>query len=190
MRPECADCAICIRIPPFGYSSPAACGQISEGFRDRRQVYVYSGPCADSIPIRPISSERHLANYVVKGMYDTIILAALGSNLRPSSRRTTLLPDISAMRVLVEPSDYSLLNVGDVAMLDVATARLHALWPNAIIEVLTDTPEYLPRSAHVKCLSAATRRKWFEDGYLSCAPVFPHLTTSLPVRKLERLLRS
>ena len=49
------------------------------------------------------------------------------------------------MRILIEPSDYSLLNVGDAAMMEVAATRLNALWPDGTLEVLTDTPELLPR---------------------------------------------
>ena len=36
-------------------------------------------------------------------------------------------------------------NMGDVAMLQVAVARLLSLWPDARIEVLTDSPSNLSR---------------------------------------------
>jgi polysaccharide pyruvyl transferase WcaK-like protein len=42
------------------------------------------------------------------------------------------------MRILVEPSDYRLLNRGDAASLWAALDRLRTLWPEAVIEVLTD----------------------------------------------------
>jgi colanic acid/amylovoran biosynthesis protein len=45
------------------------------------------------------------------------------------------------MRILVEPSDYRLLNRGDVASLSVALHRLGTLWPEATVEVLTDDPD-------------------------------------------------
>jgi colanic acid/amylovoran biosynthesis protein len=48
------------------------------------------------------------------------------------------------MRILVEPSDYVLLNSGDTAMLEVAVSRLSALRPDAVIEVLTDIPDRYP----------------------------------------------
>jgi colanic acid/amylovoran biosynthesis protein len=51
----------------------------------------------------------------------------------------------ASMRILVEPSDYVLLNAGDAAMLEVALTRLSALQPHALIEVLTDTPDSFPR---------------------------------------------
>jgi len=46
------------------------------------------------------------------------------------------------MRILVEPSDYVLLNA---AMLEVALTRLSVLQPQALIEVLTDTPDRFPQ---------------------------------------------
>ena len=48
------------------------------------------------------------------------------------------------MRILVEPSDYVLLNAGDAAMLEVALTRLSALQPHATIDVLTDIPDSYP----------------------------------------------
>jgi hypothetical protein len=45
------------------------------------------------------------------------------------------------MRILIESSDYSLLNLGDVVMVDIAVARLRALWPQAMVEMFSDTPE-------------------------------------------------
>ncbi len=41
------------------------------------------------------------------------------------------------MRILVDNSGYELLNLGDVAMLQVAIQRLRALWPTAQITVFT-----------------------------------------------------
>jgi hypothetical protein len=39
------------------------------------------------------------------------------------------------MRILVENAAYTLLNVGDRAMTEVAVSRLHELWPEATIQV-------------------------------------------------------
>ena len=47
------------------------------------------------------------------------------------------------MRILVDHSGYPLLNVGDVAMLQACVRRLQNLWPNADIQVFTDSPERL-----------------------------------------------
>ncbi|WP_421840170.1 polysaccharide pyruvyl transferase family protein [Mycobacterium sp.] len=47
------------------------------------------------------------------------------------------------MRILVDQSGYELLNLGDVAMLQVCVSQLQNLWPNADIDVLTRSPERL-----------------------------------------------
>lgn len=47
------------------------------------------------------------------------------------------------MKILVENSGYSLLNLGDLAMLQVAVDRLRALWPEAILHVVTSAPDLL-----------------------------------------------
>jgi len=63
--------------------------------------------------------------------------------------------------VLVEPSDLVLRNAGDLAMLEVALARLVALFPNAPILVLSDTPDLLPRYLqNVVPLATSGRRAW------------------------------
>jgi len=51
------------------------------------------------------------------------------------------------MRILVEPSDFVLQNSGDIAMLEVGVTRLSALFPHALIHVLTNVPETFPRWA-------------------------------------------
>src|SRR6266704_989192 len=58
-------------------------------------------------------------------------------------------PPSSAMRIVLEtalnkgPAEYQ--NMGDVSMLQVAARRVRCLWPDASIEVLTDSPENLHR---------------------------------------------
>lgn len=47
------------------------------------------------------------------------------------------------MRILVDQSGYALLNIGDIAMLQACILRLQSLWPDADIQVLTDSPERL-----------------------------------------------
>jgi colanic acid/amylovoran biosynthesis protein len=53
----------------------------------------------------------------------------------------------AGLRILVEPSDYVLRNVGDAAMLQVAVRRLGELWPAARIQVFSSEPEKFPRFA-------------------------------------------
>jgi colanic acid/amylovoran biosynthesis protein len=57
-----------------------------------------------------------------------------------------------------------LLNLGDVAMLQVAVERFAELWPGAAIRVLTESPERLARHCPAALpLDAEGRRIWFED---------------------------
>lgn len=48
-----------------------------------------------------------------------------------------------SLRILIESSEYWLLNMGDLAMLDVTVRRFRDRWPEARIGVLTDTPALL-----------------------------------------------
>jgi colanic acid/amylovoran biosynthesis protein len=47
------------------------------------------------------------------------------------------------MRILIENGCYSMRNLGDIAMLQVAVKRLQKFWPGALIEVLTSAPNML-----------------------------------------------
>jgi polysaccharide pyruvyl transferase WcaK-like protein len=71
-------------------------------------------------------------------------------------------------RILVEPNAHHLLNLGDVAMLQIALERFAELWPEAEVQVITDDPARLrvvaPRARPVP---AGGRRLWFEDAYLT-----------------------
>jgi polysaccharide pyruvyl transferase WcaK-like protein len=95
------------------------------------------------------------------------------------------------LQILVEPNAHHLLNIGDVAMLEIAIERLVALWPKASIRVITENPErlrlYCPAAQPV---DASGRQLWFEDHYFT--HTFHRLApTSLSGRaiELERLLR-
>jgi colanic acid/amylovoran biosynthesis protein len=94
-------------------------------------------------------------------------------------------------QILVEPNAHHLLNVGDVAMLEVAVERLSALWPQASIQVITENPTRLHRFCPVaRPVDAAGRRLWFEDHFLTYT--FHRLAPaplSERARELERLVR-
>jgi polysaccharide pyruvyl transferase WcaK-like protein len=47
------------------------------------------------------------------------------------------------VRILVDHSGYALLNIGDVSMLQACVRRLQKFWPNANIQVFTESPERL-----------------------------------------------
>jgi polysaccharide pyruvyl transferase WcaK-like protein len=71
------------------------------------------------------------------------------------------------MNIFVDNSGYALNNLGDVAMLQVAVARLRALWPAATIKVLTSAPDalsrYCPGTVPVPSMGM---RRWFEWTYV------------------------
>jgi polysaccharide pyruvyl transferase WcaK-like protein len=50
------------------------------------------------------------------------------------------------VRILVDQSGYALLNIGDMAMLQACVRRLQDLWPNADVQVFTESPERLEQS--------------------------------------------
>ena len=71
------------------------------------------------------------------------------------------------MRILVEPSDYVLRNVGDMAMLRTAVSRLATYWPNATIQILSDEPEALRAFCpEATPLASAGRRRWLTDEFI------------------------
>jgi polysaccharide pyruvyl transferase WcaK-like protein len=71
------------------------------------------------------------------------------------------------IRILVEPSEFTLLNAGDAAMMRVEVARLRSMWPNATIQVLTDAPDRVLRYCpSAQPLLASGRHVWVADGAL------------------------
>src|SRR5438552_101517 len=79
------------------------------------------------------------------------------------------------MRILVEPGSYSCLNMGDVAMLQVAVSRFIALWPEARISIVTQAAELLRSHcpAAIPVLEFG-KRAWFQSR------VFGRLQRQLP----------
>jgi colanic acid/amylovoran biosynthesis protein len=68
---------------------------------------------------------------------------------------------VNTMRVVVEPGGIDCLNMGDVAMMQVACERLRALWPQAEIGVVTSSPDLLARFCPSAApLSAEARNAW------------------------------
>lgn len=82
--------------------------------------------------------------------------------------------------ILVEPSDYVLRNVGDMAMLGVAIERLARLFPEGKINVLTNDASSLARFAPAASpLLDVGRSQWLRDTLLP----------GTPARRLFRELR-
>ncbi len=68
------------------------------------------------------------------------------------------------MKILVENGCYHLRNMGDVAMLQVTVTRLSKLWPEALIEVITDDPDLLATYCpQAQPIAARGRRLWFNE---------------------------
>jgi colanic acid/amylovoran biosynthesis protein len=68
------------------------------------------------------------------------------------------------MQILLFPSTYTCLNMGDVAMLQIAVRRLTALWPTAKIHVITKDAKALV--THCPEASPLIESDWFTDHYL------------------------
>ncbi len=67
-------------------------------------------------------------------------------------------------RILVEPSDTTLHNQGDTAMLCTALDRLRELWPDGEISVFSDEPAVLTGYCpHVSTLPTRGRHAWTAD---------------------------
>jgi colanic acid/amylovoran biosynthesis protein len=68
------------------------------------------------------------------------------------------------MRILIDPSTFDYLNMGDVAMLQVAVKRLRSMWPSATIQILTNDPEALTiHCPEVQPVDNKGRRIWFAE---------------------------
>lgn len=66
------------------------------------------------------------------------------------------------MKIFVETGSYDFGNIGDVSMLQVTVSRLQKLWPDAVIKVLTNSPEKLARLCPKTFpLSPNGRQLWF-----------------------------
>jgi colanic acid/amylovoran biosynthesis protein len=88
-----------------------------------------------------------------------------------------------SFRIIVEPGSYSIQNMGDVAMLQVATRRLHELWPDASIQVFNNAPAELARHCpDASPLNANGRALWFSHDYVP-SPI----RRLLPARLSRRL---
>jgi polysaccharide pyruvyl transferase WcaK-like protein len=68
------------------------------------------------------------------------------------------------MRILLDPGAHDQRNKGNVALLQVAASRLHQLWPDASIEVLSDAPHLLRLFCpDVYPVNPFGKDKWYEN---------------------------
>jgi colanic acid/amylovoran biosynthesis protein len=92
--------------------------------------------------------------------------------------------------IVVEPGSYGCLNMGDVAMMQVAVSRLNELWPDAEIAVVTGCPDRLLRFCpSVAPLSCEARNAWL-SGRSFLGGFHRRLPSGISdvLRRLERLL--
>lgn len=98
------------------------------------------------------------------------------------------------MRILIENSGYALLNIGDLAMLQVGVARIRERWPGARIEVLTSDElrleEFVPGTIALNT-ELAGRSQLLQRGFVigGWHRFFPGRTKRLPLQ-LESALRT
>src|SRR5258705_1286272 len=68
------------------------------------------------------------------------------------------------MRIIVDPSTFDCLNIGDVAMLQAAVGRLVKQYPAGEFQIFTNDPTALGRHCPgVKPLAHCGRMSWFSD---------------------------
>ena len=66
-------------------------------------------------------------------------------------------------RLLVEPGSYAMLNLGDIAMVQVCIERLRKLWPDATIGVVTEAADRLAQHCPgVQAVPAPGQHEWFQ----------------------------
>src|SRR4051812_36765293 len=95
------------------------------------------------------------------------------------------------MDILIEPSDYTHLNVGDMAMLQVALARLRKLWPEARLWMFADDPKQLATYyPDVLPLATSGRQTFFARRHRCTTATAnrPDMATSW-LRQVQRTLR-
>jgi polysaccharide pyruvyl transferase WcaK-like protein len=90
------------------------------------------------------------------------------------------------MRVLIEPSDYVVRNLGDTAMLTMALERISRMWPDARIQVFTEELEQMPAPGpNIEPLAVTGRRLWFDSSWLPA----PLLRRSRLAVRIQRWMR-
>ncbi len=95
------------------------------------------------------------------------------------------------MRILVDSGCYDCVNLGDVAMLQVALKRVCEFWPDAAVQVITNNSECIKRLCpRAEPVAVSGKRSWLADDHLP-QPVrrlLPGVATAQVVR-LNRSLR-
>jgi polysaccharide pyruvyl transferase WcaK-like protein len=117
----------------------------------------------------------------------------VGGVISPSNLKNQPLPINNSdrvMKILVVSGDYSCRNMGDVAMFLVTIERLKALWPSAMISVLTSDPDALAG----QCIEARPvlhkgRGLWFSNEIFSAIVPKQLTRPNAAIRNLHGKLR-
>jgi polysaccharide pyruvyl transferase WcaK-like protein len=71
------------------------------------------------------------------------------------------------VKILIESGTYDMLNLGDVAMLQIGLERMRKRWPNADLRLVTMTPEllptYAPGTTAISDPFFSGRKQWLEQ---------------------------
>lgn len=109
-------------------------------------------------------------------------------------RRLPEAPPAAGPRILVESGSHDVLNLGDVAMLQVCVERLRSSLPGASIGVITAAPERLARHVPgVEAVPAAGMYEWLDRPWAggAFAPLVPGLARlGRPARGARAALRA
>jgi polysaccharide pyruvyl transferase WcaK-like protein len=111
--------------------------------------------------------------------------AVASARVRTSDAPRSPQPSWCSVNIVVEPSDYLMRNIGDMAMLQAAVARMVDRWPDARIDVFTDDPEGLVRLAPgATPASSRGRNIWLRD---EGRETLVRIGRRLPIPPQERL---
>ena len=98
--------------------------------------------------------------------------------------------DAPRPRILVDPGSHALLNLGDIAMLEVCVERLRRLAPDAAVSVITADPELLARHCPgVAPVPAAGAYEWLDSRW-GGGPYAPLISTRTRERLTEAARRA
>jgi colanic acid/amylovoran biosynthesis protein len=71
------------------------------------------------------------------------------------------------MQILVDSGCYDCVNMGDVAMLQVAVERLYEFFPDAVVRVITNNPECVAALCpKARPVAVSGKRSWLSDDHL------------------------
>jgi colanic acid/amylovoran biosynthesis protein len=74
------------------------------------------------------------------------------------------------VNILIDSCSYNCQNVGDLAMLIVAVSRLRELWPNAVIQIITNAPDRIAKHCgDVRTVPVRGRERLLEERLLGRA---------------------